>query len=711
MKLQNIRINHWRKYMNENYSEELLDVQHLGGKGAVRTMRAHIPPRSVYEKWIYVNESSRFLKKHEQKICFLVMLYDPNGLASEKEILGKYRNGKVKKCASLREEFTIVDVTGADYIIFLDAERQRLAADALAELADVLQKTGADMVYSDEDEWDTEESCRKNPFFKPDWSPDTFDSFFYTGNLAAYRMDVAREVQTDGDFALDGEGFDACHYRFARAFVKKAGKIEHIPEVLCHVSGSYTYVEARDTELWGSSDEKMQNADVRDLQAVDRLSVALLKEEKENAGAAENTEKISVIIPSKDHAQILEQCLKSLYRFDEDDVKIETEIIVVDNGSGETERQKLKQLSVRYHFQYLYRPMDFNFSAMCNLGAEVATGKYLLFLNDDIEALESGWLQKMKALAEKPHVGAVGAKLYYPGGRKLQHLGVVNLAIGPGHCFLEQEDEGDLYYGRNRYNYNYLAVTAACLMVRKEVFAQVGGFDESLRVAYNDVDFCFSVYEAGYDNVLCNEAVLCHHESLSRGSDENGEKKERLLAEADYLYKKHPALDQRDPFYSPNLTPYLGRFEWNLDDYGSREEHLSDLSSSEVKEFRWDIRQEWLDPGLVLQIDQVYKENGKVCIAGWAYLKEQDNFTYIRRILLRDAQEKCWWIGTRSRYRGYLKEQFPEVKGMDMLAFSCVFDKAALPGGDGGSYQIGMAAESKDGKELHVIFSEKQLEI
>ena len=698
MKLQNIRINHWRKYMNENYSEELLDVQHLGGKGAVRTMRAHIPPRSAYEKWIYVNESSRFLKKHEQKICFLVMLYDPNGLASEKEILGKYRNGKVKKCASLREEFTIVDVTGADYIIFLDAERQRLAADALAELADVLQKTGADMVYSDEDEWDTEESCRKNPFFKPDWSPDTFDSFFYTGNLAAYRMDVAREVQMNVGSVSNDESFDACHYLFAREFVKKAEKIEHIPEVLCHINGGYTYVEAR-----GLEERKPEHEEVSDWKT-ENLPLGTL--DKDGKG-----EKISIIIPSKDHAQILEQCLESLYKFDENYVKTETEIIVVDNGSCAEERQKLEQLSARYHFQYLYRSMDFNFSAMCNLGAEVATGKYLLFLNDDIEALESGWLQKMKALAEKPHVGAVGAKLYYPGGRKLQHLGVVNLAIGPGHCFLEQEDKGNLYYGRNRYNYNYLAVTAACLMVRKEVFAQVGGFDENLRVAYNDVDFCFSVYEAGYDNVLCNEAVLCHHESLSRGSDENGEKRERLLAEAHYLYKKHPALDQRDPFYSPNLTPYLGRFEWNLDDYGSREEHLSDLPSSEVKEFRWDIRQEWLDPGLVLQIDQVYKENGKVCIAGWAYLKEQDNFAYIRRILLRDAQEKCWWVGTRSRYRGYLKEQFPEVKNMDMLAFSCVFDEAALPRGDGGSYQIGMAAESKDGRELHVIFSEKQLEI
>lgn len=698
MKRKNIRINLWRKYINENYSEELLDVQRLGGKGAVRAMRVHIPPRSAYEKWIYVNESSRFLKKHEQKICFLVMLYDPNGLASEKEILGKYRNGKVKKCASLREEFTIVDVTGADYVIFLDAERQGLAADALAELADVLQKTGADMVYSDEDEWDAQVGCRKNPFFKPDWSPDTFASFFYTGNLAAYRMDVAREVQMNVGSVSNDESFDACHYLFAREFVKKEEKIEHIPEVLCHINGGYTYVEAR-----GLEERKPEHEEVSDWKT-ENLPLGTL--DKDGKG-----EKISIIIPSKDHAQILEQCLESLYKYDREYVKTETEIIVVDNGSCAEERQKLEQLSARYHFQYLYRPMDFNFSAMCNLGAEVATGKYLLFLNDDIEALESGWLQKMKALAEKPHVGAVGAKLYYPGGRKLQHLGVVNLAIGPGHCFLEQEDEGDLYYGRNRYNYNYLAVTAACLMVRKEVFAQVGGFDENLRVAYNDVDFCFSVYEAGYDNVLCNEAVLCHHESLSRGSDENGEKRERLLAEADYLYKKHSALNQRDPFYSPNLTPYLGRFEWNLDDYGSREEHLSDLPSSEVKEFRWDIRQEWLDPGLVLQIDQVYKENGKVCIAGWAYLKEQDNFAYIRQILLRDAQEKCWWVGTRSRYRGYLKEQFPEVKNMDMLAFSCVFDEAALPRGDGGSYQIGMAAESKDGRELHVIFSEKQLEI
>ena len=195
MKLRNIRINHWRKYINENRSEELLDVQCLGGKGAVRAMRSHIPPKSAYEKWIYVNESSRFLKKCEQKISFFVMLYDPNGTVSEKEILGKYRNGRVKKCAFLREVFTVDATIGADYVIFLDAKRRRLAVDALDEMADVLQETSADMVYSDEDEWDEQEGCRKNPFFKPDWSPDTFASFFYTGNLAAYRMDVVQEVQ------------------------------------------------------------------------------------------------------------------------------------------------------------------------------------------------------------------------------------------------------------------------------------------------------------------------------------------------------------------------------------------------------------------------------------------------------------------------------------------------------------------------------------
>ena len=683
MKIKNIRISRWRKYKNQNDMEELLDVRRLGGRTAVDVMRGCVPPRNAYEKWIYVNESARFLKKHRQQIRFLIMLYDKNKTAAENEIPGKYRKSAVKKCTSLQEVFIIDDASQADYVIFLNAERQRLANDALAELADTLQETGSDMIYSDEDEWDAQDGCRKNPFFKPDWSPDTFDSFFYTGNLAAYRMDVARKVQMGPFPVSDEESFDEFHYRFAREFVKKAGKIVHIPEILCHISGSYTYVETRGLE--------------------DR--------ETDILGGGGNEKEVSIIIPSKDHAQILEQCLESLYKYDREYVKTGTEMIVVDNGSCAEERQKLEQLSARYHFQYLYHPMDFNFSAMCNLGAEAATGKYLLFLNDDIEALESGWLQAMRALAEQSHVGAVGAKLYYPGGHKLQHLGVVNLAIGPGHCFLEQEDEGDLYYGRNRYNYNYLAVTAACLMVRKEVFDQVGGFDESLCVAYNDVDFCFSVYEAGYYNVLCNDAVLCHHESLSRGSDENGEKKERLLTEADYLYKKHPALEQRDPFYSPNLTPYLGRFEWNLDAYGSREEHLTDLPPSEVEEFRWDIRQEWLDPGLVLQIDQVYRKNGKICIAGWAYLKEQDNFAYIRRILLRDAQGKCWWVGTRSRYRGYLKEQFPEVKGMDMLAFSCVFDENVLPGGDGEGYQIGMAAESKDGKELHVIFSEKQLEL
>ena len=673
MKIKNIRICSWRKHINENYSEELLDVQRLGGKGAVRAMRSHIPPQSAYEKWIYVNESARFLKKHEQKIRFLVMLYDRDGTVSEKEFRGRYRNVQVKKCTSLREVFAVDAASQADYIIFLDGQKQHLAEDALAELADVLAEQPLDMLYSDQDVWH-ENGERSHPFFKPDWSPDTFHSFFYTGNLTAYRTDLCRGISIPC-----GDDFARCHYLFTAAFVQRAQKIGHIPEVLCHEEGDYQYIE-------GSC-----------------------LPERTDAGNGENVAgKVSIVIPSKDHADILRRCLDSLVRYGGSSFRQWTEIIVVDNGSCEEEKKRLEQMAESYGFRYIYDPKPFNFSFMCNTGAKAAGGDYLLFLNDDIEAMEEGWLEKMRALAAQPHAGAVGAKLYYPGGKQLQHLGVINLDIGPGHCFLEREDEGDLYFGRNRYDYNYLAVTAACLLVRRQVYEQIGGFDENLVVGYNDVDFCFSLYESGYYNVLCNGARLYHHESLSRGYDEgNARKEKRLLEERKYLYEKHPHLEKRDPFYSPNLTRYLGEFEWNLDAYGCREEQLPKLPCSRIEPFQWDIRQEWLDPDLVFQVDRAVWQDGRGRIEGWAYMRSRDNFSYIRRILLRTPDGACVWVGTRSRYRGYLKEQFPEVKGMELLAFTCDFDGAQLP--DAEEYQIGMAAESLDGKELHIIFSEQKL--
>ena len=216
--------------------------------------------------------------------------------------------------------------------------------------------------------------------------------------------------------------------------------------------------------------------------------------------------------------------------------------------------------------------MEFNFSKMCNLGAKAATGEYVLFLNDDIEAIDDVWLDAMLSHAQKKHVGAVGAKLYYPDSNTIQHAGITNLRLGPVHKMQFLQDVRPYYDGRNIFDCNVIAVTGACLMVRKTVFEECGGFSEDLAVAFNDVELCFRLYEAGYYNVQCNSAVLYHHESLSRGNDESKEKYPSYVEESknDFVHtqiREKPFWDSRlvggerkNQFYEENgqqLAPTL----------------------------------------------------------------------------------------------------------------------------------------------------------
>lgn len=222
--------------------------------------------------------------------------------------------------------------------------------------------------------------------------------------------------------------------------------------------------------------------------------------------------------------------------------------------------------------------MEFNFSKMCNIGAKEASGELLLFLNDDIEISEavkqnpnltapvSQWLSILAGQAQVSYTGAVGCKLYYPGGIQFQHAGVLNLPIGPGHCLYGMGDDLNYYYGRNLLDYNFCAVTGACLMVERKKFDEAGGFDEELVVAYNDVALCFSLLELGYHNVLRNDVALVHHESVSRGLDRaSEEKEERRKREMEKLYEKHPKFSGGyDPCYNPNLVPDKGDFSFNM---------------------------------------------------------------------------------------------------------------------------------------------------
>ena len=274
----------------------------------------------------------------------------------------------------------------------------------------------------------------------------------------------------------------------------------------------------------------------------------------------QGTPLISIIIPSKNNGRVLGACLKAIqtrssYR--------NIQIVVLDNGTTDAttlhllERQQLQGVKVIPH------DAPFNYSELNNIGARHADGELLLFLNDDTEVITPDWLERMAGFAQLPHIGAVGAKLIYPQTGNVQHIGVVNAAVGPAHALLHEQADAPGYFMRNLLDYNWLAVTGACLMISREKFDQVRGFREQLPVAYNDVDLCFRLYEAGYFNVVAAAVRLLHYESISRGDDlADPVKKQRLDADREKLYEFHPRLRGRDPFYNPNLNPFGVHFEF-----------------------------------------------------------------------------------------------------------------------------------------------------
>ncbi|MFC7207156.1 glycosyltransferase family 2 protein [Comamonas endophytica] len=269
---------------------------------------------------------------------------------------------------------------------------------------------------------------------------------------------------------------------------------------------------------------------------------------------------ISIIIPTRDNEKILRRCIESLF---ERTRWRHFEVVILDNGSVEPHTcAYLQQLQDQPGVRVIRHDAPFNFSELNNIGVRHAQGELLLFLNDDTEILQEDWLERMGSFAQLPHVGAVGAKLLYPGGRQVQHAGILNLEDGPGHAFLLQDGDSPGYYMRNLLEYNWLAVTGACLMVARDRFEAVDGFDETLPIAYNDVDLCMRLHGAGFYNVVCQAVRLTHHESVSRGVDHIDQaKRERLKRELAHLYEKNPRFFLCDPFHNPNLHPNGIQFE------------------------------------------------------------------------------------------------------------------------------------------------------
>ncbi len=413
------------------------------------------------------------------------------------------------------------------------------------------------LLYGDEDREDREGNyC--DPWFKPDWSPDLLDSCFYFGSLAALRRELFERTKQAADetvsLALEEEKREGiliyrpgdldAYEQWMHLCVELAGGRERGSRSVGHMSQILFHCQDPEQQerFWKPSPFLKQKA---------------LKQQE-----AFRCPRISVVIPSRDQPEILEKCLRGLVSCagEKGADRIPLEIIIVDNGSGDQNRERVERLtqdfekSEKIKVIYRYEPMDFNFSRMCNLGAEASSGELLLFLNDDVELCLPGCVEQLALTADSAHGGAVGMKLYYPDSRRIQHAGITNLPMGPVHKLQFLEDDQEYRNGINRGYRNVLAVTAACLMVKRDRFAEAGGFCEELQVAFNDVDLCFSLYELGYINVCRNDLYAYHHESLSRGGDESAEKLERLLQERRRLYERHPGLEGTDPFYSPHLN-------------------------------------------------------------------------------------------------------------------------------------------------------------
>ncbi len=430
-----------------------------------------------------------------------------------------------------------------------------LAPDALFEVVRLLQEhPQADLIYSDMD-WIDKEGSRSNPYFKPGWSPDLLLSTDYLSHLSVYRRSLVEEV---GAFR---EEFDGCQdYDLVLRATERTDRIYHVPKVLYHrrlPTLSSVATDANDSD--GLERQRLALSEALERRGiVGSVEDGILPKSFRVKARIEDEPKVSLIIPTRDNVSLLKNCVESIERLT---AYRNYEILIVDNDS--VDKATLQYLASTPHRVIRFRE-EFNYSKINNFAVSHAEGEYVLLLNDDTEVISGEWLEAMLRHAQRPEVGAVGAKLLYPDGR-IQHAGVligVGNPWGPGvathsHQFYSSSSPG--YAGTVAMTTNYSAVTAACMMLRKSLFNEIGGFDEeNLRVSFNDVDLCLRIRERGYSIVYTPYAELYHHESVSRGYKGDP-------AEFHYMRERWGEVLDKDPYCNPNFSKGSGDFNLRAD--------------------------------------------------------------------------------------------------------------------------------------------------
>ncbi|MDY6802888.1 MAG: glycosyltransferase [Cyanobacteriota bacterium] len=458
---------------------------------------------------------------------------------------------------------TAASLATGDFILFLDNDDE-LTPDALAEVALYLaEHPETDFLYSDDDKIDTE-GDRFDPQFKPEWSPELLLSFMYMGHLCAVRREIFEKV---GGLRVGYEGSQ--DYDFALRATEVSRKVAHLPLILYHwrtAPGSTAVSGGEKPASFAAGRQAVQDAlDRRGVSGkVDRPDWAIA----ENLGIfapefPQTGPSVTIIIPTKNQLHFIKGCLESLEKTSYQNYRV----FVIDNESDDPktleylegvggsppaplEKGGERKVGKAGEVRVLKIPNEggkFNFAAINNRAVEQAETDYILFLNNDTEIITENWLSQMVGYAQLPGVGAVGAKLIYPDGR-IQHAGIIHgLHHGlAGHAFKLMPSENRGYLSQAAVGRNYSAVTAACMLTHRELFLEMGGFDEEkFAVAYNDADYGYRLLEKGYRSVYCPEAELIHREGTSRGFVDNPRE--------EAIFRRRYA-EMVDKFYSPHFS-------------------------------------------------------------------------------------------------------------------------------------------------------------
>lgn len=482
------------------------------------------------------------------------------------KVLAEYSAGdsRVRFC-NLKENLGIAEntnrafaMTKGEFVGLLDHD-DLLAPNALYEIVKILQDhPQADALYTDEDKVTTELDEHFQPHLKPDFNLDLLRSNNYICHFFVVRKSI---VEKAGGFRKEFDG--AQDYDFIFRCTENAGEVLHVPEILYHwrthkastadnpASKMYAF-EAGKRAIEAHLERTGTKGEVSHTQDLGFYRVKY---------PVQGKPLVSVIIPNKDEKETLQTCLEML---EKNTGYQNFEIIIVENNSTTDEIFRYyKELSGNRKIHLLRWGKEFNYSAINNFAVAHAKGEYLLFLNNDVKSINPDWLEEMLGVCQRPEVGGVGAKLIYP-DNTIQHAGcVIGMGGIAGHMFVDMPADRTGYLHKASLLQDMSAVTAACLLMKKEVFEQAGGFTEELAVAFNDVDLCLKVRKNGYLIVYDPYAKLYHMESKTRGAEDSKEKVRRFQTEIEYM-RCHwiDILKNGDPCYNKNLS--LTKWNYSL---------------------------------------------------------------------------------------------------------------------------------------------------